>query len=85
MEKNEKFIVCDCYSHSLFLEKDNDDNTLYISVFERGLDGKKMSIKERLRWAFYIIINGHPYTDMIILNSDKVKDLNDFLKKNFNI
>jgi hypothetical protein len=54
-------------------------------MFERGFDGKKMSIRDRLRWAFHIIINGHPYTDMIILDTDKVKDLNNFLKKNFNI
>jgi len=85
MEKNKKFIVCDCYSHALLLEKDDDADSLYISMFERGFDGKKMSIRDRLRWAFHIIINGHPYTDMIILDTDKVKDLNNFLKKNFNI
>lgn len=85
MEKNKKFIMCDCYSHALLLEKDDEDDSLYISMFERGFDGKKMSIRDRLRWAFHIIINGHPYTDMIILDTDKVKDLNNFLKKNFNI
>ena len=31
------------------------------------------------------VTTGHPYTDMIILNGDGVKDLNNFLKKNFNM
>lgn len=80
MINDEVFYLCDCYSHGLFIEKDSETNSILINCFERGFDGRKMSFLERLRWCFYIIKNGHPYTDMIVLNENKVTELIKFLK-----
>lgn len=74
--------MCDCYSHCLFVEKDDEDNHFFISLFERGTDGRKMSWKERLRWCFYILTKGTPFTDMIVIDSKKAKELAEFFDKN---
>lgn len=79
------FVVCDCYGHALYLEMYQDDpnKDLWISLFERGTDGKKMCWSQRLRWAWHIIRHGHPFTDMVTINEDKVKELQQFLNNNF--
>lgn len=77
------FIMCDCQDHALFVEAHSNDKSLWISLFERGADGKKMSILQRLHWCWYILKNGHPYTDMIIVDEIKAKELNRFLSKHF--
>jgi hypothetical protein len=81
--KTEVFYLCDCYSHGLLVEKDDETNSMLINCFERGFDGRKMSMFERLKWCFYIIKNGHPYTDMIVLNESKSLDLAKFIKQSF--
>jgi hypothetical protein len=73
------WLLCDCYSHSLFVEKDDENNRFFINLFERRFDGQKMSWKERIRWCFHILKNGTPFTDMIIVKSRKAKDLADFI------
>jgi hypothetical protein len=84
-DTNNIFVICDCNSHALYLEKIDDDNipTLYISVFERGTDGKQMRWFDRIRWIWHIIKNGHPFTDMVVIEKDKVKDIQKFLKEQF--
>ncbi len=81
--KTEVFYLCDCYSHGLLVEKDDETNSMLINCFERGFDGRKMSMFERLKWCFYIIKNGHPYTDMIVLDESKSLDLAKFIKQSF--
>lgn len=77
------FMMCDCQDHALFVEAHPSDRSLWISLFERGVEGKKLSILQRLRWCWYILKNGHPYTDMIIFDEFKAKELKKFLSKHF--
>ena len=79
------FVMCDCYGHALYLEayKDDDCKDLWISLFERGTDGKKMGWSQRLHWCWHILRHGHPFTDMVTINEDKVKTLQTFLNHNF--
>lgn len=77
----EHTIICDCYSHILYLNKYEDEEELYISFFEQGFDGKKLSFREKIKWCWNIIKNGHPYTDMIVLDKTKQSKLIEFLNK----
>lgn len=79
MKDDSIFLMCDCHSHALFAEKFKDEEEVYISLFERGYGGKRMTWFERLRWCYRIIIHGHPWTDSVILNIENQKRLKDFL------
>lgn len=63
------FIKCSCSSESLCLEKDEEEDLLYISIWERGYgrDGR-LSLKQKLRHCWYVLINGRPYGDEIVLD-----------------
>ena len=77
----QQFIICDCNAHGLWVEKFDDVEGVYINLFERGVDGKKLPILERLRWCWRILSKGHPWTDMIVLDKNKQKELGEFLSK----
>jgi len=85
MDDDCKFLMCDCYSHALLIEKWEEDGVkdLYISLYNRGFSDPKMHWTQRLRWIWRILTVGHPYTDMVILNESKVKELQSFLSKNY--
>ena len=74
-----KFIMCDCHSHGLVIEKFPDEEETFIALFERGVDGKKLSLLDRLKWCWQILIYGHPWTDMIVLDKAKQKEIAEFL------
>lgn len=77
-EKESKFLICDCYSHGLLVEK-FDDEELCLSLFERGLSGRTLGWSERLRWCWQIVRHGKPWSDFIILNTENQKKLKEFL------
>ena len=78
-EKESKFLICDCYSHGLLVEK-FDDEEICLSLFERGLSGRTLGWSERLRWCWQILRHGKPWSDFIILNTENQKKLKEFLK-----
>jgi len=75
MKVTRKFITCSCDSEAIVLEKYHGENEIYLSLFGRGLNIKRYNIKDRLRHIWYIIINGFPYTDEIVLSKDKAIEL----------
>lgn len=87
MEKDQDklLVMCDCHSHALYFESYKDDHShdLFISLFERGTDGKAMNLSQRFRWIWHILIKGHPFTDMVTIDKDKVKNIQRYLKNNF--
>ena len=78
-EKESEFLICDCYSHGLLVEK-FDDEDVCLSLFERGLSGRTLGWSERLRWCWQILRHGKPWSDFIILNAENQKKLKEFLK-----
>ena len=77
-EKESEFLICECYSHGLLVEK-FDDEEVYLSLFERGLSGRTLGWSERLRWCWQILRYGKPWSDFIILNAENQKKLKEFL------
>jgi len=80
-EDKSTFLICDCHSHALFLEKFNDEEEIYISFFERGMNGRILTWKERLKWCWQIIRYGQPWTDSVILGLENQKKLKKFLNE----
>ena len=79
-EKNSEFLICDCHSHGLLVEKFDDEEEVCLSLFERGLDGRILSMSSRLRWCWQILRYGKPWSDFVILNIENQKKLKEFLK-----
>ena len=52
--------MCDCHSHGLVVERFDDEEEVYIALFERGLDGRKLSFIERIKWCWQILRHGNP-------------------------
>ncbi len=78
-EKDSEFLICDCYSHGLLVERLDDEEELCLSLFERGLDGRILSWSSRLKWCWQILRYGKPWSDFIILNAENQKKLKEFL------
>ncbi len=79
-EKDSAFLICDCFSHGLLVEKFEDEEEVCLSLFERGMDGRILRWSERLRWCWQILRYGKPWSDFIILNTENQKRLKEFLK-----
>ncbi len=63
------FIKCSCSSEALCLEKDEEDDLLYISIWERGAGrDNRYSWGQRLKHCWQVLIKGRPYGDQIILD-----------------
>ena len=84
----DKFIRCSCGSEILHLEADTCDinegkstliTGLYISFFTIGHCGKVGTWRNRLRHIWYIIKYGTPYSDDIILDSEGMGELKEFM------
>ena len=74
------FLICDCFSHGLLVEKFKDEEEVSLSLFERGLSGRILPWRERLRWCWQILRYGKPWSDFIILNPENQKQLKEFLE-----
>ena len=78
-EKDSEFLICDCYSHGLLIEKFDDEEEVCLSLFERGLNGRILCLSERLKWCWQILRYGKPWSDFVILNTENQKKLKEFL------
>ena len=80
-EKNKTtFILCDCRSEVLVLEHDIEYEITELSIYENMSSyGHKMSFWQKLRYIYQVLIHNRPYSDQIILNSNQIKDLKNFL------
>jgi hypothetical protein len=61
------FVKCTCHSEGLMVEADED--SLYLSIWERGYGhDNTLSWKQKLRYIWQILKHGKPYGDQIVLD-----------------
>ena len=78
-EQDSAFLICDCFSHGLLVERFEGEEEVSLSLFERGLNGRILSWSSRLRWCWQILRYGKPWSDFVILNTENQKRLKEFL------
>jgi hypothetical protein len=84
MNKNYKddYIACSCGTEGLYLIKYNDEDDVYLSIWQMGYNkNNKLSWYQRLRYVWKIISTGTPYNDQIVLDNDACKKIVDFIEK----
>lgn len=63
------FIKCTCHSEGIMIEADED--SLYLSIWERGYkDDNYFTWKQKLRYIWQILKHGKPYGDQIVLDRE---------------
>lgn len=76
MKKTEICLKCDCGEESLVVTKD-EDYGFELCIFTRQFES--YGFWNRLRLIWRIIRHGKPYTDQIIIDTKKAKQLAKFL------
>lgn len=73
------FIKCTCGDELLIVRHDSSLNMIEISVHDSNIVKNKMTIWQKLRYVYFILRNGQPYYDQIILEKNQIKELSSFL------
>lgn len=76
------FLECSCYSEGIKFDYSKEENTLEISIYQRGLTPRTRSWKEKLRWIWQIITKDNVYGDEIILEKNNIDKLTQFVNEN---
>jgi hypothetical protein len=79
-ENKSLFIPCSCKSEILVIEYDHEIQLADLAIFENYTNySHKMSLWQRLRYCFRVLVHKKPYTDQLVLDNNQLKDLQKFL------
>jgi hypothetical protein len=73
----EYLFACECSNEVVRLEKDPDDGSIYLSVYEHN---PKTTWRYKIRQIIKIIKTGSPYSDQVVITKETGKKISDFLK-----
>ena len=80
-ENKTLFIPCSCKSEILVIEYDHEIDIADLAIFENYTNyGNKMSLWQRLRYCYQILVHKKPYADQMVLDTNQLKDLRQFLQ-----
>ena len=79
-KENELHITCDCHTHELHFERDDELGVWYVSFWQRGY-ASDTPWKYRLKCIWHILKYGRPYGDEVILSKNSVIKLKKYLDK----
>jgi hypothetical protein len=81
-ENKTLFIPCSCKSEILVIEYDHEWDIADLAIFEHYTNySNKMSLWQRLRYCFQVLVYKKPYADQMVLNNKQLKDLKEFLNE----
>lgn len=81
-ENKTLFIPCSCKSEILVIEYDHEWNIGDLAIFENYTNySNKMSLWQRLRYCFQVLVYKKPYADQMVLDKRQLKDLKEFLNE----
>ena len=79
-ENKTLFIPCSCKSEVLVIEYDHDIDMADFAIYENLSNYKnKLSLWQRIRYCYQILVHKKPYADQIMLDKKQLKDLQKFL------
>jgi len=79
---NDKFIKCKCGSEMLALSAWEDERIMYISIWSYG-DRYKLSLRDRIYWAWKVLTTGRSTTDQMVLGHYEMIILKNFIIQEF--
>lgn len=74
------FIPCECRNEILVIEYDHETQLTDVAIYESMASfTHKLSLWQRIRYAFKTLFYGKPFSDQMILSRKQLKDLKSFL------
>lgn len=74
------FIPCDCRSEILMIEYDHEHKMADFAIYQTDAAFRsKMSLRQRLRYCWQVLLHKKPYADEIMLDHKQLKDLKNFI------
>lgn len=79
-ENKTLFIPCDCRSEILMIEYDHEIQMADFAIYEFLQSHRsKMSLWQRLRYIWRVLVHKKPYADQIVLDKKQLFDLKTFI------
>jgi hypothetical protein len=79
-ENKTLFIPCDCRSEVLMIEYDHYIQMADLAIYQSDAAYRaKMSLWQRIRYCWQVLIHKKPYADEMMLNNKQLKELKVFL------
>lgn len=71
-----KFYECSCFTEGIMMSHEYEDDIplIDLAMFHHGLK-TKLSITERIRFAWKLLTSGEPYADQVVLDKKTAKEL----------
>jgi hypothetical protein len=70
----DKYYECSCHAQIIMAHFEEEDKTVDLAFFDNYIDGR-MTIWQRLRFTWKILITGIPWADMVVLDAEEAKQL----------
>lgn len=79
-ENKTLFVPCSCKNEILAIEYDHKLHIAELAIYEHYIGYRhKLSLWQRLRYCYQVLLNKKPYADQITLDDKQLKDLQKFL------
>lgn len=75
-----KFIKCQCQMHALELNHDEEDECVYIAIWNYGDLGSERNLWARIKIGLRYIFKNELYGDHVILGKEEALELNEFVQ-----
>lgn len=83
MEKDEKIILqCDCHGEIMVATSNKEEKTFDFAFYSYGAYCEAPGLWYRIKYAWNHLRTGKIYSDFIILDTKKAKELADFINSN---
>lgn len=79
MNSKRLLLHCECQGHMMEVVYLPKDKWFEFSYWTLGRVTESLSWKERFRWCWKILRTGNPWSDFIMLNKEKARELQAFL------
>lgn len=70
-----KLYTCECHTEGISVSVDDETMEVFLTGWQMSPGEGKMSLKEKIRWCWYIIRKGKPFNDHNILSFETARSL----------
>ena len=79
-ENKTLFTPCDCLSEILVIDYDHEIKMADVAIYEMAHSFRsKMSLWQRFRYCWQVLIHKKPYADAIVLSNKQLLEIKQFL------
>ena len=81
--ENKKYFECSCSGEILRIEKDDEDNTLSVAIYNIGNYPYDLSFWQRFKLSIKFLFRNQDISDSLILEEKSINELKKWLNENY--